>query len=341
MKVQIIGLGNVGKSLVELIMNRQDKLDSMGLDLRIVSVSDSRGTAIDEDGLNLDDILKYKQLGWKGFKKYIKEYTSLNAIENISSDVVVELTPSTSTGEPGLSNIKAALKSGKNVVTANKGPLVVAYKKLKRSAEDNRVQLLYEATVAAHVPIFCLINSCFIADDILKIEGILNATTNFIIGEMEKGRSFEEALNEAIRAGWAETEYSDDVDGIDAARKVVITANVLFGKDAKLKDVKVQGIRNIESLIKEALKSNKKVKLVCEIIKNADKIHMSVAPRQISADDPLATVSQDKMGVKFVFKTSQEVFVSAQFKGPTQTAYAVLNDIIKTWNPNKCCCNSK
>lgn len=69
MKVQIIGLGNVGKSLVELMMNRQDKLDSMGLDLRIVSVSDSKGTAINEDGLSLDDILKYKKLGWKGFKK--------------------------------------------------------------------------------------------------------------------------------------------------------------------------------------------------------------------------------------------------------------------------------
>jgi len=329
MEVQVIGLGNVGRSLIQLVTKEEEHLKFLGFDLQIVSISDSGGTAIDESGLDLNEVLKYKKIGWAGFKKYTKGYTALDAIGNIKSDVVVELTASTPTGEPGLSHLKAALSSGKNVVTANKGPLVVAFKELVQKAKDNDVKLLYEATVAVHVPIFCLLNSCFIADEVLKVEGIFNATTNFIIGEIESGKSFKEALDVAIKAGWAEVNYSDDVDGVDAARKVVILTNFLYNRDFKLKDVKVVGIRNIELMIREAMKSNKKAKLICEIRKDGDKILMNVSPKIIPLDDPLATVNHGNMGVKFTFKTCQEVFTSAQFTSTTQTAYSILNDILK------------
>jgi len=337
MRIQLIGLGNVGRSLIELIENRKEFLRSLGFDITIVSVSDSKGTAVDEKGLDLHEILEQKKLGWKSFHKYVKGYTALEAIRKVESDAVVELTPSASGGEPGLSYIKAALMARKNVVTSNKAPLVVAYHDLMKTAEDNGVQLLCEATVAAHVPVFCLINSCFRVDELLKVQGVLNATTNFIIGEIEKGRSFQEALKEAIRGGWAETKYSDDVDGVDPARKLVILANSLFRKHVKLEDVNVKGIRNIETMVKRAQKSKKKVKLLCEITKDKDKLKMSVAPKQIPLDDPLATVNQGNMGIKFTFKTSKEVFVSAQFTSPTQTAYAVLNDMIKTNSPKPSC----
>jgi homoserine dehydrogenase len=329
MKVQVVGLGNVGKSLLQLVANENEYLKFLGFDLKFVSVSDSSGTAVDKDGLNLNEVLKYKMNSWIGFKKYTKGYTALDAIKNIKGDVVVELTASTPTGEPGLSHVRAALSSKKYVVTANKGPLVVAYKELLQSAKDNDVKLLYEATVAVHVPIFCLLNSCFIADEVLKIEGILNATTNFIIGEIESGKTFQEALNIAIKAGWAELNYSDDVDGVDAARKVVILANSIYQRDFKIEDVKVLGIRNIEPMIREAVKLNKKAKLICEIRKEGDKIFMNVAPKIVSLDNPLATVNHGNMGIKFTFKTCQEVFTSAQFTSTTQTAYAVLNDILR------------
>jgi len=329
MKVQLIGLGNVGRSLVELIAKEKEYLDSLRCHLTLVSISDSSGTAIDEGGLDLNEVLEYKKSNWTASEKYIRGYSPLEAIENIKSDVVVELTNSTPSGEPGLTHIRAALSAKKNVVTANKGPLVVAYSELIEKAKQNNVKLLYEATVAVQVPIFCLLNSCFIVDEVLKVEGILNATTNFIIGEVESGKNFQEALNAAIKAGWAEANYSDDVDGVDAARKVVILANTLYNGNAKLEDVKVKGIRNIEPMIREAARLNKKVKLLCEINKDKNKVNMSVTPKMISMDNPLATVNHGDMGIKFTFKTSQDVFTSAQFKGPTQTAYAVLNDIVK------------
>ena len=329
MKAQLVGLGNVGKSLLSLIREKQDTLKALGVSLTIVSISDSKGTAVDEKGLDLTKVLKHKDNRWKGARQYVKGYTASEAIRDIASDVVVELTPSTLSGEPGLSHIRTALMRKKNVVTANKGPLVVAFSSLTKLARNRHVKLIYEATVAAHVPIFCLVDSCFRVDELLSVQGILNATTNFIIGEMERGRDFQKALKYAIEAGWAERNYSDDVDGIDAARKVVILANSLFKNDAKLENVNVEGIRNVGLMVKKAKEQNRRVKLVCEISKRGTKHEMRVKPRSIPLDDPLATVNGGHMGLKLSFKTSQQVFVSAQFSGLRQTAYAVLNDLTK------------
>jgi homoserine dehydrogenase len=337
MKIQLIGFGNVGKNLVMLIKEKEDTLRSLKTPLRIISVSDSKGTARNAKGLDIDQILERKAAAWKGLSQYVEGYSAINAIDTLESDVVVELTPTTSSGQPGLSHIKTALMQKKNVVTANKGPLVVAYEELMKLAEKNHVRLLYEATVGAHLPVFCMVKSCFKADQLAHLEGILNATTNFIIGEMEKGRDFQSALNYAITMGWAETNYSDDVDGIDAARKVVILANSFFKSGARIEDVKIEGIRKVGQMLKEARRSHKRVKLICGISKKGNAVEMSVAPRLISSDDPLATVRGGDMALKFVFKTSKQIFVSAQFTGVRQTACAVLNDIIKIGTLTEAC----
>ena len=330
MKIQIIGLGNVGNSLLDLMIKEEDALGCLGLNLEVVSISDSKGTVIDENGLEIKTIAVNKKKKWSESSNYHQGYSGLDAIKNIKSDLVVELTPSTFDGQPGLSHINAALQLGKNVVTANKGPLVAEYDDLIDLAKRKNVKLLYEATVSAQLPIFCLLNSCFIIDKVEKIEGIFNATTNFIIGEVESGKNFGEALDYAIKAGWAETNYSDDVDGIDSARKLVILANTIYRSHSKLSDVKIIGIRNIESIVDEARKLNKRVKLLCELHCSEKGLEMSVSPKMIPLDDPFTTIKKGDMGIRYHFKNSQEIFVSAQFNGPTQTAYAVLNDIIKT-----------
>ena len=336
MKIQLVGLGHVGRSLIELIDEKKKLLKSQGLVLSVVSVSDSKGTAVDENGLSPAEILSHKRGGWKGFRKFVEGFSALDAVRKIECDVTVELTQSTLNGEPGLSNIKAALTAKKSVVTANKGPLVVAYGELARMAKKNRVRLLYEATVGAHVPVFCMVESCFKADELQNVRGILNATTNYVIGQMENGKGFQEAITEAVRAGWAETNYSDDVDGIDSARKLVIVANSLFREHASLRDVKIEGIRQVEALVKAARIQNRKVKLICEISKNQNKLEMTVSPKKVAPEDPLATVNEGNMAIEYTFKTSKKIFVSAQFLGPKQTAYAVLNDIVRIGAQSTC-----
>jgi homoserine dehydrogenase len=157
-----------------------------------------------------------------------------------------------------------------------------------------------------------------------------------MIEQIEKGKTFEEALRKAIKDGWAETNYSDDIDGVDAARKTVILANALFKADAKLADVHTRGIRNVENLIKEAQKRDAEVKLVCEITETNNRLKMTVQPKEVSQNDPLATVNHGSMGIVFRFKTSRDIFVSAQFSGPKQTAYAVLNDLLKIETQTDC-----
>ena len=180
-----------------------------------------------------------------------------------------------------------------------------------------------------------MIESCFRADRLVRVEGILNGTTNFIIGEMEKGRDFQACLDHAIREGWAETNYLDDVEGIDAARKTVILANSYFKRGAMLEDVKIDGIRNIGKMIEKAKSQNKRVKLICSISRDEAGMKMSVSPRPIALDDPFASVNGGDMALKLYFETSQQIFVSAQFTGVKQTAYAVLNDIIKMASPTQ------
>lgn len=340
MKIQIVGLGHVGQELLGLIHEKRELLKSFGLSLCIVSVSDSAGTILDERGLDPLDVLRFKLTGWKDARKYRRNYGALDAAKGVECDVAVELTPSTPSGEPGLSNIRAALKAGKNVVTANKGPLVVDFAGLTKTARKQGVELRYEATVAAHLPVFCLAESCFGIDELESAVGILNASTNYIIGEMEKGKAFQEALDETVRAGWAETNYSDDVDGVDSARKLVIVANALFGVTVGLRKVEVEGIRHIEPLIKEASRAKKRVKLLCTVKRTEGGVKMAVAPGFVTCEDPLATVNDGNMAIKCTFKTSKEIFVSAQFLGPKQTACAVLNDIVKVEKNAACRCRA-
>jgi homoserine dehydrogenase len=329
MKVQIVGLGNVGRSLLELMLEEKAAISCLGLDFNVVSISDSNGSVIDEEGIDLKSVIDRKRGKWLGCEDYHIGYKAIDAIRSVDSDLVVELTPSTRSGEPGLSHIATSLKLGKNVVTANKGPLVAQYDYLRELSNGNGAKLLYEATVSAQLPIFCLLDSCFIVDKVEKLEGIFNATTNFIIGEVESGKTFEQALDHAIKAGWAETNYSDDVDGVDSARKLVILANTLYDSHSKLEDVEVKGIRGIEPLVNEARGLKKKVKLLCELSRVQGAVRMTVSPKMFPLDDPFATINQGNMGVRFTFKNSQEIFISAQFNSPRQTAYAVLNDMIK------------
>jgi homoserine dehydrogenase len=153
MKAQIIGFGNVAKNLLELMIEEEKNLKCLGIDLKIVSISDSKGTAIDENGLNLQTLLKKKKEDWQGYQNYRKGFGALEAINKVESEAIIELTPSTNDGEPGLSHITAALKRVKDVVTANKGPLVVAFDQLTELANSLNCKLLYEATVSAQLPV--------------------------------------------------------------------------------------------------------------------------------------------------------------------------------------------
>ena len=181
MRLIIVGLGTVGGGLAELLSSRSQELKARGLGFKVVAAVDSKGAAVDEHGLDLALLISRKR---KTEKVGSGDRTALEIVRDVGADVVVELTPGTMDGEPALSHIRAALGSSKSVVTANKMPLALHYKGLMMAAKKLDVRLLYSACVGGGLPVLEFGRECAAAEPVDKIEGVLNATTNFVLSEM-------------------------------------------------------------------------------------------------------------------------------------------------------------
>jgi homoserine dehydrogenase len=323
MNLIIVGFGFIGRELVKEILGKLDVIRRVDKDFKVIGVSDSKGYLYDEEGLNLERLLRTGRL-----LDYSENYhaggSSVELIEKGAADLMVEATPTNiKDGEPGLTFMKNALKRGIHVVTPNKGPLVVAFKELTALAEKSRCEFLYEGTVAGAVPIFSLVRECLQGDRILRLSGILNGTTNYILSKMYfEETSFEIALKEAQERGITERDPSYDVDGIDAACKVVILANAVMKRDVKFEDVERIGIRGItQEAVSLAKRSNYAIKLVGTIDKD-----LEVAPKLVPINHPLC-VHGTLNAVHLEMDLAGDITLVGYGAGK-ETVSAVLNDLI-------------
>jgi len=321
-RISIIGFGNVGGGVAEVIkQKREEIMRKHGLDIKIVSIADLQGIVVDENGLSEDTITKFK-LG-----ETTEDMTTLNMIKEVEHEVVIETTPTNvETGKPGLTHIITALESDRHVVTSNKGPLALQYKKLMELAADRGKELRFEATVGGAMPIISLIRDNLAGNGIISIKGILNGTCNYILTRMvEEGLPYEHVLKEAQERGIAEAEPSKDVEGVDTAVKLVILANSVFDRDVAYKDVEVAGITDITP---DALKLANDAGYVIKLIGEVDREEcLKVAPRLVPKANPLnvggtlnvATIKTDLAG---------DITVTGKGAGPIEAASAILSDII-------------
>ena len=329
MRIILIGYGVVGQSLTCILLRRRlETVKDYGFNPKVVAIVDRGGAAINQKGLNLEKMLALKK--HKGTLAADPEFghpkmSPLEVIESVEAEVMVEATPTNvKNGEPGLSHIKTAFKTGKHVVTTNKGPLALALPALTELADYNKVYLRFSGTVGGGTPVLELAKKCLLGDKIVAIRGILNGTTNYILSEMEEKRiTFQQALASAQKLGYAETDPSMDIDGIDSACKVVIMANWIMNKKYTLKDVNVQGIRGVtlEALAKAAKRGNT-IKLIGSIDDSP-----KVAPTEISKRDPLC-VSGVLNAVTFVSEFAGEETIIGRGAGGMETASAVLRDLL-------------
>ena len=234
------------------------------------------------------------------------------------------------TGEPAVTHIRAALEAGAHAISANKGPVVYAYRELSQLAQARGVRFFFESAMMDGAPVFSLFRQTLPAIEVHGFRGVLNSTTNVILECMESGMSFDEAVRQAQRLGVAETDPSNDIDGIDAAVKVIGLANVLMGGSLTLKDVTRQGIRDLTAgQLHAAHESGEKWKLISRARRESDgSITASVAPERIRADDPLYAVRGTSLAVGFQTDIFRELFISERDPGPEATAYGMLCDFI-------------
>lgn len=328
MRLIVIGFGVVGQSFVKLLLSRSaDVYKLHGVNPRIVACMDKGGCAVSAAGLDLQRLLDAKKLsGTVGaYGRENRQLESLCLIEKVDAEILLELTPTNlDDGEPGISNIMAAMKSGKHVITVNKGPLALAFPSLIELANYNNVKLRFSGTVGGGMPILEFAKRCLRGDSIISFKGILNGTTNYILSRMEEGLTFDEALTDAKYKGYAEAVPSLDIEGYDAAAKLVIMANWIMGMKVTIKDVNRSGITQVTlSDVKRAHKSGHAIKLIAM----CDKRKLEVKPTELSNVDPIC-VHGTLNAITFSSEYSGKHTIIGHGAGGIPTASAVLRDLI-------------
>ena len=328
MKLILAGFGTVGQGVAKILKAKNNFIKSrFDEGFEIVGVSDSKGAIYDSKGLNLDLLLKIKQE--KGMINNYPGAKILDSNEELideDADVLIEMTPTDiKTGGAGMSNMLGAFKTGKHVVTSNKGPLALNFKCLKNESTKNGCLFYYDATVGGATPIISLAKELLTRVTIKSFQGILNGTCNYILSRMTKEEApFELILREAQQLGYAEADPTYDVDGIDAACKLVILANSIMETDATLKNVKVKGIRKItEDAVKLAKKDGKVIKLIGEIGQGK----LEVCPRLVPKGHLLDVSGTLNVGL---FRTdfAGEIAIVGRGAGQMETASTILKDLI-------------
>ncbi|NLV74536.1 MAG: homoserine dehydrogenase [Chloroflexi bacterium] len=334
----LLGLGNIGRNLLNVLEHRRDKIYSRyGLDFILTAACDSSGAALSDSGLDLAALRDLK-LARRGAAELpgigLAGMRAREVLQRAAYDLVVDASPTNlQDGEPGLSCLRDALTAGKHAVLANKGPLVLAYNELTRLAAAHNTKLFFSGTVAGGLPTVNLGVRDLAGSGVIRVEGIFNGTTNYILTRMEgEGLTYEEALRGAQEAGIVEPDPSLDVDGWDAASKLVIIANSVLQQPTRLNDLQVTGIRELtQQDLAAARAQGKVIKLLALAEARGDGYALSVRPTALPQEHILARTGLWDMGV--VYETDYMGVISAviEEKGPVPTSAAVLRDMINIY----------
>lgn len=311
-KIGIVGLGTIGSGVLQLLRQNATKIKSVnGIEFVVKTVvvhhlNKERG--IDLNGVHLTDNID-------------------DLLDDPEISVVVELMGGVHVAGR---YIQQALESGKHVVTANKDLIATRGNELSQIAAAHGCDLFYEASVAGGVPILRTIVNSFGADKITAVKGIVNGTTNYILTQMNaNGMSYQQALKQAQKLGFAESDPTNDVEGLDAAYKMIILTQFAFGTGVRLSDMEVQGISTLQGAdVKEARRLGYVIKLIGMSREINGHIAVSVGPVLVPLANPLAAVSNENNAVLVTGEAVGETMFYGPGAGKSPTANSVVSDLI-------------
>lgn len=341
MRIAVVGFGGVGKAFVKLISEKKQYLEGQGLYLTINYILNSRGGIYDPKGIDLEGLSSFIDGGEElsDYREGWSNELNFNSIaDNRDVDIVIEVTPTNKeTGEPAMTHIRRSLERGIHVITANKGPVLLAYRKLKNLADKNNVQLCIGCTTGGALP---AVNAGLIdmaGAEILSIEGILNGTTNFILEEMEReGCTYKEALKKAQQLGIAEADPSLDVEGWDTASKLLILANVLMNQEKTLAEIHVRGITEITpEEVNAAKEKGERIKLVGRAVREDKGLEITIQPENLAYNHALCGVCGKNKAVRYTSDTLGDLTVMGGASGTIPAAASLLRDLINIYKGYK------
>ncbi|MCP4664464.1 MAG: homoserine dehydrogenase [bacterium] len=336
LKIAMIGFGGVGQGLAEILLDKEKELAKReGPAFRVVAISDlHKGSLANPEGIDLGQAVRTVKRGgsldtMEGGKH---GWDALTTIRESGAEVMVEATyTDLKTGEPAMGYVREALERGMHVVTTNKGPVALGARRLLELAASKGRRFLFEGTVLSGTPVLSLARKNLAGCTIRSVMGILNGTTNFILTEMEKGKSYDEALAQAQALGYAEAEPDADVEGWDALGKLVILSNLVFDADITPSDVVREGISRItRHHLEEAQRAGRRFKLIARAVKDKKgSIEAAVRPVSLRLDDPLASVAGVTNAVMFDTDLLGPVTVIGAGAGRIATGFAALADLLE------------
>lgn len=309
-KLAMLGYGNAGKAFKGLLEEKAGELaETLGVEFEFVSiVTRSKGDLL---GSPMD--------------------TGFSIAETADYDILIELTPlDIRTGQPAISHIEAALSRGKDVITANKGPIAHAYRRLAEMARENGCMFCFETTVMDGTPVFNLVHDTLKYCRVTEIKGILNSTTNYILQGLEEGKPMEEIMEMGRELGFVEADPSMDTEGHDAAGKTAALLNVFMDGDLTPDRIERRGIAGIgPAELNSARAQGCTIKLVCRGWMEHGRARGRVAPELVPLEDLYSTIrgtssvlsiTTDLMGTLTIVEEDPQIL---------QTAYGVFSDLVR------------
>jgi homoserine dehydrogenase len=327
LRLLLAGFGNVGQRFVELLADRPAHPGLAGLDVVIVGLTTgSHGAWSGPSGLAPAAILEqYRTHG--GFPGTLD---TLEAIRTLEYDVLLELSPLSikARGEPAITHVRTALGRGRHVVSANKGPVAWAWRELDGLARARGARFLHEATVMDGAPVFNLGRHCLRGNTLLRLDGVLNSTTNVVLGAMEQGLDLAEAVAQAQAMGIAEADPRADLEGWDAAVKLTALANVLMAADLTPEAIERQGIERLtRQEVAGALGRGQRIKLVCEAFRDGGTVRGSVTVRHLDQDHPFARIAGASSILRLHTDLLGRLIIAEDGPDLSTTAYGLITDL--------------
>lgn len=318
-RVAILGLGQVGRALA---CHLQDEAG-----LCVVSATDTTGTLVDPDGLDLETLVAAKETDGSVLRGpgQATPWTSVQAATRAPADVVVQLTPSDLTDpRQSLDEVQAALSADRDVVTAAKAAGALAPVELAESLAASQGRLACSAAVAGSVPVLETLRGAFRGDRIERIEGVLNGSTTRVLSAMETGTSREQALSLAREEGLLEADPTHDLTGLDAGAKAALLHQAAYRSRLSLDEVNVDGIGSIdEAACREAKARGFAIRLLARV----DPDGARVAPVEVPLEGPFA-VTGPQVALRIVLEGAGSIVLEGPGAGPRETASAVRSDLL-------------
>jgi homoserine dehydrogenase len=322
-----VGFGEVARAFLRMLISKETELRrKYDVRWRLTGVASRRISWIsDPDGLNPLAALGGHFTNEKPIARNVREW-----LEHAKADVLFEVTSlNAPTGQPAIEHLTAALESGAHAITANKGPIVHAYRELTALAKEKKRQFLFESTVMDGIPLFSLFSRGLPATELLGFTGVLNSTSNVVLTEVERGRSFDDAVRRAQSMGITESDPSQDLDGWDSAVKVAAIATVLMGIPMHINQVQRTGIRQLtEEKVRSVRAAGMRYKLVCRAERRGDGVDGRVAPELLLISDPMAGLEGTSSAIRFDLDAFALTLMEHN-PGLEATAYGLLADFLR------------